>query len=76
MPVDDEIIVRAVLVLADASFQQRRILQRGKAEGDIVPDGFQAFGTDGSFSRGGIKIGAARIVGDFETSSLVPECRR
>ncbi len=36
MAIDDEIVVRAVLILADARLQQRRIFQRGKAEGDIV----------------------------------------
>ena len=38
MAVDDEVIVRTVLILADARLQQRRVFQRGKAERDIVAD--------------------------------------
>ena len=71
MAVDDEVIVGAVLILADARLEQRRILQRGKAEGDVFPDGLQSFRADGSFPRGGIELGTARIVGDFEASALI-----
>ena len=63
MPVDDEVIVRTVLVLADARLQQGRIFQRGKAEGDIVADRLEPLGADCSFAL---------------TSDRIPgrECRR
>ena len=49
MAVDDEVVVGAVFVLANAGLEQRRILQGGKAEGDIVPDGLEPLRADCSF---------------------------
>src|SRR5580700_365387 len=71
MAVDDEVIVGGLLVLADARFNQRRVFHSGKAERHVFAGKPQAFGVDGAFAGGRIKIGAAGIVGDFEASTLI-----
>jgi len=50
MPVDNEVIVRAVLVLADASLEQGSIFQCRKSECDVVANDLEAFKTDCSLA--------------------------
>ena len=37
MAVDDEVIVRGILILTNPRLEQRSIFQRGKPEGDVLP---------------------------------------
>src|SRR6202451_2531730 len=69
--VNDEVSVGGLLVLADAGFDQRRVFQRGEAEGDVFAGGAQCFFADNSFARSWIEGGAAGVVGDFEAAMVV-----
>src|SRR5271156_146926 len=70
MPVDDQVIVRAVFVLADAGLNQRRVFHRRKAEGDVIANRFQSGFAHYSFSGSRIELRASRIVGDLESTSV------
>jgi hypothetical protein len=45
MPVDEEVVIGAIRVLADTQLQQRRVLQRRKAKGEIAADGLECGGS-------------------------------
>ena len=57
MAVDDEVTVRRLLVLADASLDQRDVFQGREAEGDVFANVFQRFLADGALTGVGSKAG-------------------
>src|SRR5579863_4292468 len=70
MPVDDQVIVGAVFVLADAGFDQWRVFHRRKTEGDVIANHFQSRFAHYSFSGSRIELRASRIVGNLESTSV------
>ena len=70
MPVDDEVAVRRLLVLADASFYQRRVSKGREAEGDVFANLLQCLLTDHALAIGRIEGRPARIVGDLESAAI------
>src|SRR5580658_6667978 len=70
MPVDNQVIVRTIFVLADASFDQRRVFHRGKAEGNVIANRFQSGFAHYSFSGSRIELRASRIVGNLESAPI------
>src|SRR5258708_35341113 len=62
--VDDEVLVRRVLVLAHARFEQRRARQRGEPEAEIVPGRLEGGGRGEAVVAGGLKPRAPGIVRD------------
>ena len=70
MPVDDEVTVGSLLVLADAGLDQRRVFQGREAEANIFANVFQRFRTDHALAIGGIEGRAARVVGDLESAAV------
>src|SRR5262245_18102769 len=72
MPVDDEVVIGGVLVLADARFDQRRIFRAGEAIGEIAARVGEAVVADDALSRGRIKRRSARVDGEFEAAALIP----
>src|SRR5437667_5448362 len=69
--VNDEVVVWAVLVLANSAFEQRSILQPRKAEAYIVAHCLESIGAYGSVTRSRIEFRSTRIIGDFEAASLI-----
>ena len=63
MPVDDEVMVGCVFVLADSAFEQRRVLHSREAMSEITARGGASIFADQSLSPGWIELLAARIVG-------------
>src|SRR5215468_6589628 len=72
MTVDDEVVVSRVLVLADASFEQRSSLHAGEAARQIATRFVETGLTDDSLAGGRIERGATRVVGQLEAASLIP----
>ena len=70
MPVDDEIAVRRLLVLAHASFYQGRVSKGREAEGDVFSNLLQCLLTDHALAIGRIEGRPARIVGDLESAAI------
>src|SRR5579859_4508829 len=70
MTVDDEVGVGRLFVLADSRLDQGRVFQGGEAKGDVLADFFQRLEIDDSFAIGGIEVGAASVVGDFESATI------
>src|SRR5271167_4070703 len=70
MTVDDQIVVGAVFVLADAGLQQRRVFHRRKAEGDVIASELDAILTHLAFAGSRIEVGSSRIVGELESAAV------
>src|ERR1700674_2243297 len=66
MAVDDEVAVRSLLVLANASFHKRRVLQGREAKAKILANVSQSFLADYPLAVSGIENRTARVVGDLE----------
>src|SRR5439155_8755111 len=71
MPIDDEMFVRRLLVLADARFEQRGALQPGEPIGEVIARRLQRFGTRDSGLGSRVDDKSSGIVGDFEAAPLV-----
>src|SRR5207249_12135313 len=69
--VNDEVVVSAVLVLANSAFEQRSILQPGETEPHIVAHRLESIGAYGSVARSRIEFVSTCIIGDFEAASLI-----
>src|SRR5437667_11511953 len=69
--VNDEVIVWAVLVLANSAFEQRSILQPGETDPHVVAHRLESIGAYGSVARSRIEFGPTRVIGDFEAASLI-----
>src|SRR5437879_3858163 len=71
MPVDDEVAIRSVLILAHACFEERGILHRRKSKAKIFTYFFQAFHADEPLAQIRIEFAPATIVRYFEPSPLI-----
>src|ERR1700751_2165947 len=71
MAIDDEVAIRRLLILANASFHQRRVLERGKAQAQVLARSLQAAVVDAPFAIGGIECCSTRVVGNLETAALI-----
>src|SRR5271166_2234433 len=71
MPIDDEVTIRRLLVLADTRLKQRCVFQGREAEADVFTNGPQSLGTDGALAICGIELRSLRIISDFESASIV-----
>src|SRR5690349_3004260 len=71
MTVDDEVLVRRVLVLAHARLEQRSVLERRKSVPEVLTSGAQRLGRGQAFAARGIERGPARIVRDLEPPPLI-----
>src|SRR5580704_7211592 len=71
MAIHDEMAVGSLFVLADARFDERRILHRGKTESHVLADSLQGRRADNSLAGRGIEFTSTRIVGDFEPPAVV-----
>src|SRR2546422_6405583 len=69
--VNDEVVVWAVLVLANSAFEQRSTLQPRETEPHIVAHRLESIGAYGSVARSRIEFGPTRVIGDFEAASLI-----
>src|SRR5437879_9676220 len=69
--VNDEVVVWAVLVLANSAFEQRSILQPRETEPHIVAHRLESIGAYGSVARSRIEFVSTCIIGDFEAASLI-----
>src|SRR5262245_8185374 len=72
MPVDDEVLVGRLLVLAHAELEQRRSLQTREAISDVVTRDLQGFGTGDSGLGRRIDDRSPGVVRDLEAAPLVP----
>src|SRR5215210_2920357 len=70
--VDQEVAVRAVLVLADAGFEQRRSGQPGEAERQVAPRPLQPLRARETLAGGGVERRPSRVVRDLEAAVVVP----
>src|SRR5579864_3125839 len=66
MAIDNEMAIGRLLVLADASLDQRRVLQGREAKSNILANVAQNLGRHYPFPRSRIELGATRIIGDLE----------
>src|SRR5712692_508711 len=71
VPIDDEVIIRAVFVLADTRLQQRRVLQPRKSEAKVLADRLEPVGAHRAVARGGIEFGSARIIRNLEAAPFI-----
>ena len=71
MTVEQEMLIRGVLVLAHARFEQRRAAHAGKSEFHILPGFRQAVGGRQALAYGRIECRTADIGGHFEATPLV-----
>src|SRR5712692_225975 len=71
VPIDDEVIIRAVFVLADTRLQQRRVLQPRKSEAKVLADRLEPVGAHRAVARGGIEFGSMRIIRNLEAAPFV-----
>src|SRR2546425_8098149 len=69
--VNDEVIVWAVLVLANSAFEQRSILQPGETDPHVVAHCLESVGAYSGVTRSRIEFGPTRVIGDFEAASLI-----
>ena len=72
MAVEEEVLVRRILVLANACFQQRRPAHPGKAVFHILTDLAQTFRGRHSLAQCRIESRTTHIGGHLETAPLVP----
>src|SRR3984885_11223323 len=70
MPIDDQMIVGAVLVLADAGLDQRRVFHRRKAEGEVIANRLHSGLAHRSFSGRRIEVWSSRVVGNLESATI------
>src|ERR1051326_7542946 len=71
MPIQNEMMVRAILVLAYARFQKRRMLNSWEAHCHIRPRFLYRFRRDGSVACSRVEFLPTRIIRDFEAAPLV-----
>src|SRR5712672_1151399 len=70
MPVNDEIMIRSILVLAHTRFEQRGILHSREAKGKVFARRLESLGTGHPLTCVGIKFRAANVVGNLESTPL------
>src|SRR4029077_4644051 len=68
MPVDDEVGIGCLLILADTGFDQGSIFQGREAEREVIADVLNCFQVDQPFAGGGIEGWPARVGGEFEAA--------
>src|SRR5438128_12171818 len=66
--VNDEVIVWAVLVLANSAFEQRSILQPGETDPHVVAHCLESVGAYGPFTLSRIEFCSTRIICNFEAA--------
>src|SRR5271165_6492330 len=71
MPIDDEIVVGGIFVLADAGLDQGRIFHSRKTIGKIAAGLSEAIFAHQPLAGGWIELRPARVIGHFEAASLV-----
>src|SRR4029078_1760594 len=71
MPIEDEVVVRRILILADARFQHWRILHPRKSICKIIAHLGNALRARHPLTCGGIKFWATRVVRNLEAAILV-----
>src|SRR5215469_16325874 len=71
MPIDNEVRVRTVFVLAHASLNQGSIRHSGEAEGHVLANRLEQLPSDHPLSPGWIKNRTTGVIGNFETPSQV-----
>src|SRR5438132_12258315 len=69
--VNDEVIVLAVLVLANSAFEQRSILQPGETEPHVVAHCLESVGAYSAVTRSRIEFGSTRIIGNLEAAPMI-----
>ena len=62
--------VGALLILADAGFDQWSVFHRRKAKGEIFANALQRGSADDSLAARGIEDGTARVIGYFEAATI------
>src|SRR5438270_5733233 len=72
MAVDDQVVVRSVLVLTDSRFDQRSVFHSWKAKRHVLANGFQLFCAHHPLSPRGVKYRPTSIVGNFKSTTFVP----
>src|SRR5215510_9394792 len=72
MTVHDELLVRRLLVLADASLHQRRALQSRKTKLNMTPHVADGLRRGRAISGSRVERGAARVVRRLESAPVVP----
>ncbi len=65
-----KLTVGSLLVLADASLDQRSVFHRRKAEGDIFANALQRCRADHSLAIRRIERAAARVIGDLKAATV------
>src|SRR5215469_15286777 len=70
MLIDEEIAVGSVFILADARFDDRRVLQSWKTAREILARGSSSFRAGDARLRVGIGGFAVAVKGDFETAAF------
>src|ERR1700693_1051464 len=72
MPINDEVAVWSLLVLANASFHQRCALQGREAKAEILANVLQNFLADHALTHRGIEDPSARIIRNLEPTPVTP----
>src|SRR5258705_76707 len=72
MPVDDEVVVRGVLVLAHTPLEQGRPFQLREAKAQVVARRSQALIAGQALAARGVERGPVRVVRDLEPAPLIP----
>src|SRR6266550_4875165 len=72
VPIDDEMLVGGLFVLADARLEQRGAFQSGEPVGEIVAGDLEGIGARESGLGSRIDDGSSGIVGYLEAAPLVP----
>src|SRR5260370_35348446 len=71
MPIENEMIIQAVLVLADARFQQRGAFHSGESHRHIFSRLLDCFGRNRPLAGSGIEGGSARVISDLEAAPFI-----
>ena len=72
MVVQDEILIRGVLVLTDTAFSQRSVGQRRKTQPKITACSSQSLRRDLALHGGGINDRSTCVVRDLEAAPVIP----
>ena len=70
MPVEKKVAIWRLLVLADPSFNQRRVFQGREAEAHVFANFSQRLRTDHALSLRRIEIRPSGIVGNLESAAI------
>src|SRR4051794_37348748 len=70
MAIDNEVTVRRLLILANASLDQWSIFQGREPKSDVFANLFQRLAIDHAFPIRGLELRPARVVCDFEAATI------